>query len=389
VLTGRPAAGGLRALLALVSTVVFVDTMFYAAIAPLLPAFSDDLGLSKAEAGMLAGAYAAGTFAGALPGGVLAARAGVKPAVLLGLALMSASSVAFGLAGDVLVLDAARFVQGIGGACSWAGAMAWLVGAAPADRRGALLGTALGAAVGGSLFGPVLGGAAEGLGRAPVFGGFAAAGVALALVAARLPAAPPQPVALGGVPRALRDRRVAAGLWLTALAGAMYGTVGVLGPLRLDALGAGTLAVAGVFLLAAGLEALVAPLAGRLSDRRGRLAPVRAALPVAVVLALLLPVPGAAWLLAALVLAYAPAVGVIWAPAMALLADGADDRGLDQGLAFAFLNLTWALGQVAGSSGGGALAGATADAVSYALTATLAAVTLAGVWRADRPAVVR
>ena len=71
----------------------------------------------------------------------------------------------------------------------------------------------------------------------------------------------------------LADRRVAAGLWLTTLPGLLFGTVGVLGPLRLDELGAGTAAIAGAFLAGAALEAVAAPIVGRLSDRRGRLVP--------------------------------------------------------------------------------------------------------------------
>jgi MFS family permease len=58
---------------------------------------------------------------------VLASRLGAKVTVLLGLALLGASSLAFGFAHHILLLDAARFVQGIGGACLWAGALAWLV----------------------------------------------------------------------------------------------------------------------------------------------------------------------------------------------------------------------------------------------------------------------
>ena len=77
---------------------------------------------------MLAGAYPAGTFVGALPGGWLAARAGVRPTVLLGLGLMVLASVVFAFAGSLLVLDIARFVQGAGGAAWWAGALGWLIG---------------------------------------------------------------------------------------------------------------------------------------------------------------------------------------------------------------------------------------------------------------------
>src|SRR4051812_48070035 len=117
-----------RRLLLLASTVVLVDTSFYAAITPLLPDLTDQYGLSKAGAGLLAAAYPAGTFAGGLPGGWLAARWGVKPTVLTGLALMVISSIGFAFANSGLMLDIARFGPGIGGAPPGAGG----VGRAPA-----------------------------------------------------------------------------------------------------------------------------------------------------------------------------------------------------------------------------------------------------------------
>ena len=76
--------------------VVFVDTMFYAAIAPLLPALSHALRLSKLSAGVLTASYPIGTLVGSVPGGVLAARAGPKLTVYTGLALLAASTLAFG-----------------------------------------------------------------------------------------------------------------------------------------------------------------------------------------------------------------------------------------------------------------------------------------------------
>src|SRR3954451_12607988 len=106
----------MRRLVAFVCVVVFVDTMFYAAITPLLPSLSDRFELSKTAAGVLAAAYPAGTFVGALPGGWLAARAGVRPTVLLGLGLLVVASIAFAFASSVVVLDVARFAQGMGGA---------------------------------------------------------------------------------------------------------------------------------------------------------------------------------------------------------------------------------------------------------------------------------
>jgi len=77
---------------------------------------------------VLAAAYPAGTLAGALPGGWLAARAGVRTTVLLGLALMIASTVGFAFANSITVLDGARFVQGLGGVSPLVGRLS--------DRRG-------------------------------------------------------------------------------------------------------------------------------------------------------------------------------------------------------------------------------------------------------------
>src|SRR5688572_20074523 len=137
----------MRRLVALVGAVILVDTMFYAAITPLLPELSDRLDVGKSGAGLLAASYAIGNLLGALPGGWLAARAGVRAAVLTGLAIMSVAGVAFAFGDSILVLDAARLVHGMGGACSWAGGMAWLASAAPPERRGEVIGTALGASI--------------------------------------------------------------------------------------------------------------------------------------------------------------------------------------------------------------------------------------------------
>jgi MFS family permease len=372
----------MRRLLAFVCVVVFVDTLFYAAITPILPELSDEYGLSKTAAGVLAAAYPAGTFVGALPGGWLAARAGVKPTVLIGLGLLVVSSIGFALGDTIVVLDVARFVQGVGGAASWAGALGWMIGAAPRERRGQYIGTALAAAVAGALFGPVLGAAAGALGQEPVFGAVAVLGLGLMVLALQMEAQQPEGDSrLRTLIGSLGDRRVAAGMWLTTLPGVLFGTVAVLGPLRLDELGAGATAIAAAFLAAAAIEAAIAPLIGRLSDRRGRLVPSMIGVAGGGLTMLLLPWPESAWVLGVLIVFAGPLIGLLYTPAMAMLSDGADAAGVSQGFAFALVNLAWATGQTAGAAGSARLADAAGDRVPYLVLAAVCALTMTGLVR--------
>jgi MFS family permease len=367
----------MRRLFLLVAAVVLVDTMFYAAITPLLPHYADELGLSKSAAGVLSASYAAGTLAGSLPGGYFAARVGVRPAVLAGLGLMTVSSVTFAFANDVVVLDSARFVQGVGGACTWSGGLAWLLKAAPSERRGELIGSALAAAIAGVLLGPVLGGAATATSPELVFSCVAAIGIVLAVWTLATPAAAPSAAPrLRELARAMLAPGVVAGFWLVALPALFAGTINVLTPLRLDELGASGVVIGIIFLVSAGFEAVLSAVLGRVSDRHGRFLPIRYGLAAAVPVAFLLPLPNRAALLAALVLATILALGSFWAPAIALLSEAAEAGGLDQGFAFALVNLAWAGGQVLGGSVGGSVAEATSDAVPYAALGVLCLATL-------------
>ncbi|MDQ3762360.1 MAG: MFS transporter [Actinomycetota bacterium] len=372
----------MRRLLAFTCVVVFIDTLFYAAITPLLPELSERFELSKSAAGVLAAAYPAGTFVGALPGGWLAARAGARTTVLLGLGLLVGSNVAFAVGDSAIVLDVARFAQGVGGAASWAGALGWLIEAAPRTHRGTMIGTALSAAVAGALFGPVLGTAAAAVGKEVVFGGVATAGAGLMAWAARMRGVPSSGDArLRALLASLADRRVVAGIWLTTLPGVLIGTMSVLAPLRLDELGAGAGAIGAAFLLAAALEAAVNPLVGRLSDRYGRLVPAAASVAGGGLAMAVLPWPETALLFGIVVVLGAPLIGALYTPAMAILSDGAEALGVAQGFAFALINLAWATGQTTGAAGGARLAELAGDRAPYLLLAGVCAVTLGLLWR--------
>lgn len=373
----------MRRLLALVGTVVLLDTTFFAAIAPLLPSYAAELSLSKAAAGVLTASYAAGTLLASVPAGYLAARRGPRTAVLVGLILLSGSSLVFAFADGIVLLDLARFVQGVGGACSWAGGLAWVMRAAAPGARGGAVGAVMAAAIAGVALGPVLGATARVTSPELVFTLVAALAAVLAAWAALTPALPGSvPPALGALARSLTRPPVLASFALVALPALYSGTLEVLAPLRLDQLGASAIAIGAVFLVAALVEAAITPLVGRVSDRRGRRVPLRAGLAAAVPAALVLALPGSVGVVALAVVATAGVLAVFWAPAMALASDAAEASGLDQGFAGGVISLAWAGGQVAGGSGGAALAQATSDAVSYTALALLSAVALLGVARA-------
>jgi MFS family permease len=376
-----------RRLFVLVGALVLAEVMFYSVLTPLLPYYEHQLGLSKSGLGLLSAFYAFGAVGFSVPAGLLVGRIGARPTVLVGIAMLATASVAFGYLRVVAGLDIARFVQGAGGSCIWAGGLAWAVADAPAAKRGEVVGGVLGIGIVGALVGPALGAAATVTSPAAVFTLIAGVLAGLGIWAATMVG----PERGGATPvgelvdAARRDPRVWAGLWFTALPSIIFGVLEVLGPLRLSDLGAGAGAIAATFLVSAAAEAMLSPVFGRLSDRRGPLRVARAGLAVSAAMAVLISLPTAAWALAAVIAVACVAFGSPWVPASTLLSAGADDRGIDQGIAFALWNLAWGIGQAIGSAGGAGLAQATADGVPYLLLAAACAATALAV-RVPQPA---
>src|SRR6187401_2779984 len=291
----------MRRLLVLVSVVVFVDAMLFGALAPLIPGYADEFGLSKTGAGLLVASFGAGALLGGIPGGLAAARWGPKSAVVAGLVLLTVSSFAFAAAEGPWALGLARLVQGASSTITWAGALAWLTVTTPRERRGELIGTAFGAAVFGAILGPMFGAVAEAVGIRPTFTVVGVAAGALAVWAGSRPAAPAETHVPGALGRALRDRGFIGGLWLNTLPAFLFGILVVLVPLQFDAHDFRPFAIAAVFLVAGLLETVVNPLLGRFSDRRGRLLPIRLALAASLGVAIALAVARDPYVIALLV----------------------------------------------------------------------------------------
>src|SRR5262245_22493177 len=371
----------MRRLLALVSAIIFVDTLLFTALTPLVPAYADEFDLSKAGAGILVGAYGAGALFGGIPGGLAAARWGPKRAVIGGLLLLAFASFAFAFAGTAVTLGVARFVQGVSSTGTWAGALSWVSIEAPRERRGEAIGTTFGVAVFGAVIGPVFGGVAK---LAGIELSFALVGVvvlALAGLAALGGTSRRQPITFDGLTRALRDSRYLGGLWLNMLPAILFGMLLVLTPLALDDAGWGAFAIAGVFFSAGLVEVVLNPFLGRFSDRVGRLAPIRVSLLASAVVATALAAASGAAAIAALVCCASISFGALYTPSMSLASHRAETVGLAQGLAFGVVNTAWACGELIGPTVGGALAETAGDPAPYLVGASLCVVTLAATYR--------
>lgn len=372
----------MRKLLVLVSAMIFFDVAFFAAIAPLLPDYVDDLDLTKAEAGILSASYAAGTLLASLPAGFVASRLGPRRTAIYGLLLLGVSSFVFGFGEQILLLDAARFVQGVAGALIWAGALTWLITSAPDDKRGTYIGAALGTAVGGALLGPALGAGAAEIGTEAVFSSVLVVTLLLSLAASRMPdTSTPERQTREEVIRTMVSRPIVAASIFVAVPSVMFGAIEVLVPLRMDDLGAGHALIAAGFIAGAALEATLAPLAGRMSDRVGRRLPYMIGLSIcSVAMVAIAFVPNLGEVVGSLILISLGA-GLCFAPALTLISDIAEASSLHQGFAAGLSNMAWALGQVIGGIGGGVVAEVTGNAAPSLAIALLLAVTVLYAYR--------
>jgi predicted MFS family arabinose efflux permease len=368
-----------------VSAVFLAESAFYAVVPPLLPRLAADAQMTTAEIGVLVAAYPAGVMIAAIPAIALVGRAGVRFATAVGMALLILATVAFAWSSEPVLLDAARFVQGVGGAVAWAGALAWLISRAPSTRRATVIGGAVGAALIGMVIGPIIGAAATWIGRGAVFTGIA---VVLAVMAALTPASAPSVpsrrnpikalVHLFSVPQA------AIGNVLVAVIGVINGTLASLAPLLVAKRGGPAAAIAAIFVASYVLASFWNIVTGRIADRIGRLIPLVFGFGVAAIALPFLPSIGALIPLGvAIVIAGSSASG-LWSPTAAMVADGADPGPADQAVAVAVTNAAWAAGGTIGAIAASRIADASGFEPPFLLVGALcAAASLAcfAIWR--------
>jgi MFS family permease len=373
-------------LIVVVGASLMLDGLFFSALAPLLPYYISEYSLSSQQAGLFVATEAIGNLATVPLAPWAVRRWGPRRTLIGALLAIAAGSVLFVLAQSVWLLDVSRGVVGGLGTFAWAAAFTWLLRTVAPGHRARSIGIVMGSGAAGALLGPGLGALAAYAGPAAVFCGIAAANVALAALALRLPA---PPAGVGGgvslaVLRAKIDRRAAgvlAGLaWLMTMPAIVASIMLVEIPIRLDDLGFAAAAIGFVFIVSAVLDMVLAPVVGWWADRRGRLGPLRAGMLVVGVSALLIPISGAAAVVAVLAVVVACGNMLLGGPTLAMLTDRFDAMKLPYEIGFSSQTLFWAIGHSAGALGTGFLV-ATADWAPFAVIALLTLTTLIGLLR--------
>lgn len=372
-----------RTLLGVVIGAVFLDTLAYGMIVPMLPALGRLLEFSQTGAGALLASYALGIALGTPAAGLAIRRWGDRGPLLFGVGALALSLILFAVASDFAAMLAARTLQGAASGTIWTTGLTAVADRYPTNQRGTIMGSIMTSFAVGLMAGPPFGGlASDWLGPRIAFAGPAAAGVVLTgatLMTVRwlatTTAVAPVPAA-----RLLRDPGLVGLAVVVAVVAAVMGLLEPTLPLYLEQRFATAPTTIGLlFGLIALALALASPLAGQLADRTGAVAMIRwAAYSLVGLLPLFALAPAAIWtapVFAATGLACAAALAPVL-PGMAERVDAHDGRSY--AVAYALFNLAFALGLMVGPLAGAALATRLGLLPTLLLTAALLAAGTAG-----------
>ncbi len=378
LVASRKPPGESRDVVVMISVLLLFESSIYSAITPILPHYESLFHVQKPAIGLLVAAYAAGMIPGALMGGWMGARGGVRRTTLAGLLVFAISIAAFGFGSDLVVLDALRFLQGAACGLVWGGGLTWAIALGSRERRGELIGSVLAAAIFGSLVGPVIGTLAAVLGTEIVFSLVGGVSIVLAAWVVRHPEPPPpEPTTSTPLRTARRSPQLRLGFWLILLEAATIGATSTLIPLRLAALGASAVAIGGTFVMTSLISTVFARPVGRLVDRRGPRRLLLGSLTATAILLALLTLSGSALALATMtVVTLGVPLSVYATPAMSIMTDASERSEIALVITTMMFTLAWAFGEAVGAPAAASLAHATNEAAPILLLAGAMILTL-------------
>lgn len=149
---------GLPREVAILTAVSFTVALGFGIVAPAIPTFARQFGVSTATAGSVISAFALLRVVGALPAGRLVDRFGEHAVMAAGIAIVAVSSVLAGLSASFTQLIVLRGAGGLGSAMFSVSAQTLLLASVPGEQRGRASGLFTGGFLVGGISGPAVGG---------------------------------------------------------------------------------------------------------------------------------------------------------------------------------------------------------------------------------------
>jgi DHA1 family solute carrier family 18 vesicular amine transporter 1/2 len=358
---------GGRPLLVLVSLLVFMDSVGYGLVVPVLPKYSQELGVSDFGIGFLFSVYAIAVLVGAIPLGWLADRLGRKPFILFGMFAMSGAFVFYALASSYWVLVIARALDGLTAAATWSAGLALLGDYYEDSVMGEKMGFAMGGAAIGGIAGPLIGGVMYDLAgyRSPFYlVAVLCAMIGVAAIFLREDRSHIQPGTgfVKMIKPMLRNRMLMLACLIALVTTIGFGMLEPTLPLHLEEkFSMSTSQIGMLFGVLTLFFALGSPLAGRLSDRAGRRLPILLGVAGTALLMPFLPLVSRAFLLYVIMAGLGLSIALFDTPSLPMITDSLTRKpgeGSNYGMAFGLLNIFWSMGYALGPLLGGAVFGA-------------------------------
>jgi multidrug resistance protein len=344
--------------LIVVPAAFFTDSILYYILVPLLPYYQRTYQLSQTDLGVLFGSYAASLLLGTIPIGKLGDIVGRRKMMLWGLVGLWGTTILFAYANSFSLLIIARVLQGLSAAATWTSGMALVADHWPAEHRGKAMSTCFAFANLGVLMGPPFAGyVSEHFGaRAPFL---VAAGLALADAVLRvwlLQDKEKEDVEIIPLRRLLKNREIFLLAGVMAMGSALWAMLESILPIDFDSRGWSQSLIGLCFAFAALAHTLTSPLAGAMADKFSRKKMMVVGLLLTTFLA-----PAPAFMQAAMP-TFATMVGIglvatlMSSPVSPAVASAVDRMGAGGGgysSAFGMLNMSYAVGMMAGPLLGG------------------------------------
>jgi MFS family permease len=140
------------------SLVTFLVLLGLSMVAPILPTYAESFQVSYALVGFVISAFALTRMFLDMPAGLLSRRYDKKGIMIIGLLLISTSSVLAGSASSYIILIIARMIEGAGSAFYVTTATVFLAQISGEEKRGQWMSLYMGMLLLGSIFGPTFGG---------------------------------------------------------------------------------------------------------------------------------------------------------------------------------------------------------------------------------------